>query len=93
MSDDGASRCVQGLRGLLPVLGAVALWVGVSCGAAHAADDDDDDGSAKSSRTTDSSTRSGSDIEMWPPTTIGWPPFLPDGEPPAGPIVPVGSPP
>lgn len=91
MSDEGCSRCVRYLRGLLPWLGAAALWLGVTCGPAHAApDDDEDDSWVNNSSTTGSRSKDGGEIAMWPPTTIGWPPFSPDGEPPAGPIVPVG---
>ncbi|ANW63894.1 hypothetical protein BCA37_10045 [Mycobacterium sp. djl-10] len=90
MSNDGSFIGAGYLRGLLPVLGAVTLTALFACGTAHAADDDDDDddGWAESSTST-----SGSDVEMWPPTSIGWPPLVPDGRPATRPIAPGGPPP
>lgn len=64
---------------------AVASITLSSAGYAHAGDDDDDHSSGSSpSRTTSS-------VEMWPPTTVQWPPLAPANTsgPDTPPVIPV----
>ncbi|AQA01337.1 hypothetical protein BVC93_01590 [Mycobacterium sp. MS1601] len=91
MSGESSDICRRYLRALVPALGVLTMLTVVVCGTAHAADGDDDDDDDSWSRS--SSSTSGSDVAMWPPISIGWPPLVPDGEAATGPIVPVGPPP
>jgi hypothetical protein len=91
VSDNGSFLFGRYLRGSLPVLAVVTVMTLFTCGTAHAADDDDDDDDSWADKS--SSSTSGGDVEMWPPTSIGWPPLVPGDQAVAGPIVPVGPPP